>query len=229
MAFDDPHSIDLASLFRDPTILESRRAWEVAGFRIVNRAGKILVAQHPSVRGLLFKRYTEVDENEQLRNFERRVAGARRLRTFVSSHGLSRLAVPQKWIFSLPRHRKAHVLVVEHLALCSQDVAARYQRIDPATLRDLCVTLYHFRGMDSNVKNLPFMQDDRIGLVDTEHWDRNNRKAYLRQVEPYLSRDCRKLAAKLFDRLEGNEDLGNLSSRNDFDDEDTSSSTSSSS
>src|SRR5436190_10650913 len=39
------------------------------------------VARHPSVQGLLFKKYSdEVPEKEQLKNYERRVEGAGRLR-----------------------------------------------------------------------------------------------------------------------------------------------------
>lgn len=232
MAFDDPGKIDLGALFCDAGMFDSRRSWAAAGFQIVNRAGKILVAQHPAVRGLLFKKYTsEVPEEDQTQNFERRTDGSRRLRAFVSSRNLSRIAVPQKWILDLPRHfpRKAHLLVVEQLPLSGEDAASTYQRIDLTTLHDLCVVLHHYRGMDSNVKNLPFTTDGRIALVDTEHWDRRSRKSYLHQIEPYLSRDRRKLAEKIFKRLEDDEDPRGLVDRYDFDQEEPTSSSSSAS
>ena len=58
MAFDDPGSLDLGALFRVEDMFESRRSWSNVGFRVIERSnnGKIMVASHPSVQGLLFKK-----------------------------------------------------------------------------------------------------------------------------------------------------------------------------
>lgn len=62
--------------------------------------------------------------------------------------------------------------------------------------------------MDSIAKNLPFVSDGRIGLIDTEHWDRATDKSYLHRVGEYLPKDRRRLAKKIFRRLEdGDEDI----------------------
>jgi hypothetical protein len=240
MAFDDPAKLDLAALFRDAHMFESRRAWTSAGFQVVNRvnSGKIMVAQHPSVRGLLFKKYTaDVSQDDQTKNFERRVEGARELHAFVTESDLRHVVIPRKWLIELPRPfaRKTYVLAVEQLDLASEDqTKTSYQRVDPDVLRDLCIVLFHFRGMDSNAKNLPFVTDGRIAFVDTEHWDRRSSKEYLHHVGEYLSRDRLQFAKTIFHRLEDGDGVrdivGRARGRRDFsDEEDTSSSWSSSS
>jgi hypothetical protein len=235
MAFVDPASLDLGALFRDPGMFASRSAWSSAGFSVVERsnAGKIMVARHPSAAGLLFKKYgSDLSQKEQTRNFERRADGSRRLRAFVEDRRLQRLVVPRKWILELPRSfcRKeaAHVLVVEQIELLSDDqTKASYRRIDPQTLSDLCTVLFHYRGMDSNAKNLPFTADGHIALIDTEHWDRSTSKSYLHHVGEYLSRDRKKLAKKIFGQLEDGGRVFVGASLSDFDDEEDTSSSSS--
>lgn len=238
MPFDDPASIDLRALFRDPDMFDSRRDWSAAGFQVFNRSnnGKIMVARHPQVAGLLFKKYvSDVSQKEQLKNFERRSDGSRRLRDFVESRQLSRVVIPRKWIVELPRplsrRESSHVLVVEQIDLLDDDQTKEaYQRIDPAVLADLCVVLHHFRGMDSNGKNLPFTSDGRIALIDTEHWDRGSSKSHLHHVGEYLSSDRRKIAKRIFRQLEDGEAVraGDLTGTDFPDEEDTSDSSDSS-
>jgi len=233
MAFDDPSRLDLGALFRDEDMFDSRRAWSDAGFRVVASSGKIMVAHHPHVAGLLFKKYADdVDEKEQDKNYERRREGAHRLRSFADSRQLSRVAVPRKWILELPRpfSRGARVLVVEQLDLLDdRQTKAAYRTIDPALLAELCTVLHRFRGMDSIAKNLPFVSDGRIGLIDTEHWDRATSKPYLHRIGEHLSKDRRSLAEKFFDQLEDGDavDVGSFARRDFDDEEDTSSSVSS--
>lgn len=212
----DPAALDLRKLFQDPSMFDSRSRWAAMGFQVFNRSnnGKIMVARHLSVQGLLFKKYTsDLSQKDQLKNYERRLEGAQRLRTFMERNALSRLVVPRKWIVELPIRNAGHILVVEQLDLRGDEqTKAAYQRISLDLLRELCLVLFHFRGMDSNAKNLPFVGDDRIGLIDTEHWDRATRKAYLYHVGEYLSSGRRKVAKKIFRQLEHGErvSLGDL-------------------
>ena len=213
MALADPREIDPRPLFRDEDMFDSRSAWSAAGFDLIARSnsGKIMVARHPSVQGLLFKKYTsDVDESAQTENFRRRLEGADELRRFVSDEQLSRIAVPRKWIVKLPRpfsrRQTTHILVVEQLALLTEDqTKAAYRNIDAALLRELCIVLFHFRGLDSIAKNMPFIADGRIGFVDTEHWDRSTSKSYLYRVGEFLTKEQRKLAKKILGRLDGDD------------------------
>jgi hypothetical protein len=225
MALADPASINVTGLFRDDHMFDSRRSWSDAGFQVVDRSnnGKIMVAAHPSVQGLLFKKYSrDIDEKEQTKNFERRIEGAKRLRDFIDKQQLSRVVVPRKWMLDLGRGR--NILVVEQFDLRDNaQTKAAYQQIDPDLLRELCAVLFHFRGMDSSVKNLPFCADGQIAFIDTEHWDRGSSKDYLHQVGEYLASDRRKFAEKIFDQLEDeSKTVGDFT-----DEEDTSSSSSS--
>ena len=231
MAFDDPARLDLRALFHNEDMFDSRRAWSSAGFDVINRSGtgKIMVARHPSAQGLLFKKYTsDIGQRDQNANYKRRLEGAKRLRSFVTKHRLASIAVPHKWLLELPRpfSRSAHVLVAEQLELLSDDqTKAAYRKIDPNVLADLCVVLFHFRGMDSIAKNLPFCADGRIGLVDTEHWDRGTSKSYLHRVGEYLDKDRKALAKKIFGQLEDGDEVNvGAHKPGDFDDEATSSS-----
>jgi hypothetical protein len=201
MVIDGPASLDLRGLFRDPDMFDSRSNVTAAGFKVLNK-GKIMVFCHPSVRGLLFKKYTTaVSQKDQRKNYECRLEGSIRLRAFVVGRGLSRIIVPRKWIVELPQEvsRRDTLLVVEQLELLgSEQTVAAYQRIDAGLLRELCTVLFNFRGMDSNANNLPFLTGSRIGLVDTEHWDRGTRKDYLHHVGEHMSAESRKTAKKLF-------------------------------
>jgi hypothetical protein len=230
-------ALDVNALFRTRDMFSSRRAWEAAGFTLVNRTsnGKITVAQHASAPGILFKKYTDdVDEDVQTKNFERRTDGSRRLRAFITERGLSHVAVPEKQILELPksfsRRDRVHILAVERLDVLDENsTKTAYAQIDPAVLRELCLVVFHYRGMDSNTKNLPFVAGGKIGFIDTEHWDRGSTKSYLHHVSEYLSADRRKMAKRFFAQLDDGDDPIIPRRSRDFDDEDTSESSPSSS
>jgi len=204
---DDPRRLDLHGMFRDPDMFESRSSWEAAGFEVLNRSsnGKIMVACNPLVNGLVFKKYTSaVSQKDQRKNYECRLEGTHHLRAFVEDHKLARIAVPRKWIVTLPEEfaHQDQLLVAERFELLdSKQSANAYRRIDDVSLNELCRVLFYFRGMDSNVNNLPFLTDGRIGLVDTEHWKRGTHKNYLQQVGEYMSSESLRTAEKIFRQL----------------------------
>ncbi len=223
-------------------MFETAEDWEKTGFKILRSSdNKICVASHKTADGYLFKKYVSSGKRDSLKdqidNYSTRVDGARRLRSLIDEQGLRHVVVPRKWIRELPRDfgsgkRPAHVLVVERLDLLDTRATERaYNKIDEAVLRDLCVALYAFRGLDSTAKNVPFTRDGKIAFIDTEHWNRHGDKKYKRRFLKYLGEhltsDRLRLAGKLWDKLEGGDRLAGY---DDFDDEeDTSSSSSSSS
>lgn len=232
MALANLAALSLKTLFCDDRMFTSRQAWGAAGFRVLDRSDnrKIMVASHPSVSGFLFKKYSDaMGQKDQLANYNRRVAGADQLRDLVNNRSLLHVAVPRKQIIKLP-YPRSYILVVEQFNLLNDEqTRAAYRDIDPGILRELCLVLFHFRGMDSSAKNIPITADGRIAFIDTEHWDRGSNKDYLYQISSYLSADRRKLAGKIFDQLDDGEE--HRRSRIEggvkfFDDEDTSSSSS---
>jgi hypothetical protein len=135
----DRLSLDLAKLFRDPDMFESRDDWRDAGFDVLERSsdGKIMVASHPSVRGLLFKKYTnDISLKEQQANYACRIEGARKLQEFIDARHLQHVVVPQKWLLELSsdfgsKKRSSHVLIVEHLDLMDEGESIQaYRDID---------------------------------------------------------------------------------------------------
>ena len=123
------------------------------------------------------------------------------MRALIADHGLRGVVAPEKWIRELPasfgsRGHAAHVLIVEELSLLDQDATKlAYERISKETLRDLCVVLHAFKGLDSIAKNLPFTTDDRIAFIDTEHWKRHRKRTEVTlHIGAHLSSKRRKLA-----------------------------------
>jgi hypothetical protein len=234
----NPASSDLGALFRNPNMFESADDWADEGFEILRASlNKITVASHPSVPWYLFKKYVSSgkrDEEDQLDNYQKRLEGALQLRRLIDDKNLKHVVVPRKWLRTLPeefgsRREPAHILVVERLDLLDADESKRaYQRIDESILRDLCVALYAFRGLDSTIKNLPFTADGKIAFIDTEHWNRHgNRKNHhqrprLKYLSAHLSLSHVRLANAMWDQLGGGNDPDD-----DFDDEESTSSSTS--
>jgi hypothetical protein len=224
----------IKKLFVDPDMFDSADAWSEAGFKIVRSSeNKICVASHKLAEGYLFKKYVNSGKRDslkdQLDNYETRIEGARKLRDLIDEQHLRHVVVPRKWLRELPsnfgsRKQPAHILVVERLDLLDADASEReYGRIDADALRELCIVLHAFRGLDSTAKNVPFTTDGKIAFIDTEHWDRHSGKSkqrkFLRYIEAHLSSDRRGLAKKLWNSLEGG-------AGDDFDDEEDTSSSS---
>jgi hypothetical protein len=191
-------------------MFHSRSDWTAAGFDVFDRSheNKIMVARHPMLEGLLVKKYSDsAPAEEQLANYQARVLGANLLQAFVRDHGLTRIVVPDKQIIELPpvfirADQRSHVLVVQRLDILSPDDSiAAYRRVDPMALRELCFVLFHFRGLDSIVDNVPLTSDGRIAFIDTEKWSRGRKRPYMRHLRQHLSGAGRRLASKFFSLL----------------------------
>ena len=231
----DPSSFNLGALFRDPNMFESADDWSDAGFEILRASdNKITVASHASVPGYLFKKYVSSGKREspddQLRNYETRLEGSRRLRALIDDKRLRNVAAPRKWLRTLPpefwsRGQQTHILVVDRLNLLDDDESERaYERIEEGVLRDLCVALFAFRGLDSTTQNLPFTTDGRVAFIDTEHWNRHGdreksrQRPWLKYISEHLSSSRRRFADAMWSTLIGGDD------DDDFDDEESTSS-----
>jgi hypothetical protein len=199
----DPASSDLGRLFSDPTMFCCRECFRDAGFEVLDRGSDrtIMVGRHPDVPGYLFKKYSDrTSVGQQAANYATRVLGARRIRAFAADRGLRHVVVPRKWVRALSSRfgGRSQVLIVERLkVLDDDDTREAYEDIDEDVLRELCVVLLAFRGLDSWTKNLPFTRDGRIAFIDTERWERSERP-WLRHVGEHLSRSSWKIAQKIW-------------------------------
>lgn len=210
--------IDVRSLFVDPDMFDSLESFSAADFEVADRRrNKIMVGSHASAPGYLFKKYSNARrQDEQLENYQARIEGARRLRALIDAHHLQRIVVPRKWLYELPsefgrKQKPSHVLVVDRLKLMDRDdVEPAYADIDPITLRELCVVVYHFNGLDSIAKNVPFTMDGRIAFIDTEKWNRHQGRDHLKYIREYLSSKRWSLARDIFDDFERGSSSGRV-------------------
>jgi hypothetical protein len=193
----------LKELFTDPGMFDSFDSFSSEGFRLVEHSeNKIMSGSHKRARGYLFKKYNnDKPSKKQLKNYMRRIEGARLLRSFIAEHGFQHVVAPQKWLYELPSSfPEPYLLVVEYLDLVSrEDTESSYDRIDKAQLRELATILYYFRGLNSTAANLPFTEDGKIAFIDTERWHHD--KDYLRKVGDRLSEDRRALAEDVYEEL----------------------------
>lgn len=202
---DHPLQEKLSCLFQDEQMFESRYSWQRNGFVVLGRIHfGLMVAKHPSIPGYLFKKFQDkISLEYQLENYIKRIEGARALKEFIEENNLKHIVVPEKWLYELP---KGYILIVEKMDICrggkdpKGEVAQKYFNIDKEILRELCLVLSSFRGLDSMLHNLPFTYQNKIAFVDTEKWA-EKRKGILQNILPYLKDDRRKYALKLMEAL----------------------------
>jgi len=199
-------------IFRDPRMFDSRRAFSAAGFDVRQAAShNIMVATHPSEPRYLFKKYcNDVPLGEQEENYRDRLWGARKIQQLINKYKLKHLVVPHKWIYELPerfsrRRHDGYVLMAERLNVLSADESTRhYRNIHPAVLDDLCRVLYHFRGFDAAIHNLPFTTSGQIAFIDTESCTRSPRPGtrVFKRLDRELPADLQRRVRRTFDRMD---------------------------
>lgn len=212
-----PLQARLKNLFKDPDMFQSPEHLNLAGFHVVNinkvRRG-FMVASHPTIKKYLIKKFQcDTPRKEEVRNYLQRIEGARALREFIKLNKLQHIVVPRKWLYRLPiqfsdpeKGKKSYVLIAEKIDICSGgkdvdgEIAKRYQDIDFDVLRELCIVVYYFRGLDSGLQNMPFTYQNQIAFIDTEHWEQN-RYEFLRYVMPHLSQDRQEYVLAVFEEL----------------------------
>ena len=195
----------LGELFMDRKMFNSMTSFENAGFRLIAHSPhKIMSGSHKRARGYLFKKYNnDKPGKKQLKNYMRRIEGARLLRAFIAERSFQHVVVPHKWLYELPESfPERYLIVADKLDLMSDDATRRkYDRIREDQMRELATVLYFFRGLNSWTKNLPFTEDGQIAFIDTERWHRD--KDYLRLIGDHLPSDRREQAEDVFKELRG--------------------------
>jgi hypothetical protein len=201
-----PTTLRFDELFREPSMFDSCRNWQKAGFEVVGEGeeSNIMVASHPSAPGYLFKKYSKkVSLKDQRKNYQRRIEGAQKLSAFIAEHQLTRIVAPQKYLHELPsafsrKDVSSYVLVVERMDLLKSSASKQqFRQLDNEGLRQLCLVLAKFQGLDSGVRNVPFTENGQIAFIDTERWS-STKKEHLHRIREYLSEEQRAYAETLF-------------------------------
>ncbi|MCE2983035.1 MAG: hypothetical protein LW832_05660, partial [Parachlamydia sp.] len=136
----------LNELIDAPHLFDNASHWASAGFIVLPRVHRyLMVARHPDCQGYIFKKFQNgIKDSEQLSNYLKRVAGAKKLAQFISKHQLQHITVPQKWLYKLPKNfgKNGTLLIAEEKKLCSDvddilgENVQRYVNIDYDTLRE---------------------------------------------------------------------------------------------
>lgn len=214
---DHPLQGRLKALFENSHMFESNDQLKQAGFHPFNKRSQpsLMVASHPAIKGYLIKKFkNEVPQDKQLDNYLDRISGAKALRKFIKVNKLQHIVVPQKWLYRLPKSfadlqtgERTYILIVEHMDICNGGnnpngtVGTKYHNMDFDILRELCIVLYYFRGLDSSLRNMPFTHQNTIAFVDTEKWWDKDREGFLRRAISYLSQDRQEYALAVFEEL----------------------------
>jgi hypothetical protein len=214
----------LAKLFHDPSMFNSPNKLEAEDFSVLARVHRgLMVASHPTIKKHLFKKFiNSVSQEEQIQNFIRRIEGARALRTFIKENQLHYIVVPQKWLYQLPEqfsdpvtHAPTYILIVEKMDILSGGkdptgaVAQKYFKIRKKVLKELCLVLYNFHGLDSVLHNVPFTKDGKIAFIDTERWQ-SIRRGFMPHIIPFLDEKRQKYVQTRLAKLRSiwnNEDI----------------------
>ena len=198
-----PIASQLSRLFTNAKMFNSMHAFQKAGFKlIVHAPHKIMSGSHKSARGFLFKKYNnDRAGKKQIKNYMRRIEGARLLRNFIAERGFQHVVAPRKWLYELPADfAERYLLVADKLDLLSDDETRRkYARIGKGAMHELATVLFYFRGLNSWTKNLPFTDDGQIAFIDTERWADD--KDYLRLIGDALPVDRRAQAQDVYKKL----------------------------
>lgn len=211
---DHPLHAQLKGLFIDPDMFKSNECLRLAGFHPCNKPLKpFMVATHPKLKHYIIKKYRDdVSQHKQLKNYLDRISASRALRKFIQLNHLQHITVPQKWIYKLPKrfspkiNQKSYILIVEKVDICSGaddlngEIAQKYKSMNFDILKELCLVLYYFRGLDSSLRNMPFTRQNQIAFIDTEHWQDESRP-FLRHVMPYLSPEHQQYALAIYEEL----------------------------
>lgn len=198
-------------LFENSQMFESVDQLQKSGFEVLPRVHRgLMVASHSTMNGYLIKKFqNHISQKHQLNNYVSRIRGARALNLFISKNHLKHIIVPKKWLYALPKKfsdsvtkEKTYILIVEKLDILTGngEVAKRYQSIEEPILKELCMVVYRFRGLDSVLHNMPFTHQNKIAFIDTEKWN-IKRKGFLHSIMPFLSEDGKAYARSTYEEL----------------------------
>ena len=219
-----PPEINLDVLFHRASIFDSVEKLRDAGFQIVRGSeNRVTVFGHASAPGYLFKKFLRDIKHpyeKQLTSYQKRVRGARDLRTHLDALSIHSIVVPRKWLCELPprfrRHGKPdYVVVVEKCGLLERDhIKKRYRALPKETVRDLCTILFTFEGVDFSLRNWPFTTEGKIACIDTRCLKRITkdmsfrRKSYKKYVhKKLLTSKSKRYAMSLWDEFDKRGDL----------------------
>jgi hypothetical protein len=206
-----PHPLNnpLQNLFSHPHMFESAKELEKAGFQ-VRVSHELMVAAHPTIPRYFIKKFNDsIPQEQQLKNFIKRIEGAELLRNYIKKHHFKHLVVPKKWLYKLPASfpGQSYVLIVEKMDIYDDwenpqgEARKLYYHMHKEVLTELCTILQDLGGCDSLPRNHPLTRSGKIAFIDTEHVGEFKDFFYMYLV-PALSPELQDYALTLWETLE---------------------------
>ena len=169
-----------------------------------------MVSWHPKISGYVFKKFkNSVSKHKQLDNYVTRIKGADALAALIQKENFKHIVTPKKWLYRLPdtftdpiSGAPSYVLIAEHMHLLDtkQNRSTYSSGISKEILRELTTVLHRFRGLDSNLGNMPFTTDMKIAFIDTYKWD-NSRWTFLKVARKFMQPEDIKYAEQYYQQL----------------------------
>jgi len=183
---EHPLNEQLERVLTDPRPFIERALLERAGFHIASDdrergASHIMVASHPDLPQVVLKTFALVGDHQlhylfRYTNYLDRLRAAKRIRACMEEEKTTRLFLPQKWLYRLPRVFSdpqtpfgKYVLIAERVPMLSgRESFERYHKISEEMVDELIRVVLKAHVGDIGLHNLPFTTDGKIAFIDTE-------------------------------------------------------------
>lgn len=184
----------LDSIFTSCSVIKNPSNFKAAGFKTISlrRRGFLRIANHPLVKGYVFKVYLTHETNYSLDScnarFTQRCKSARAVRQIIKQYNLNRFSVPTKWLYNiqLPDSRTAYVLIARDMHLLSRAQCRRAWRkkMNRIGLKQLYTVFHAGYSSTKLASNIPYTRNKKFSFIDVETYQK---KIDLTKVDNYLS------------------------------------------
>ena len=178
----------MESLFYKRSIIQDENSFKKAGF-IIFRSQKysfVKVARHPSLKGWVLKLYLLSENRCRSSNtmtgqdwLIRRCVGAAKIREFIQQNHIHYFAVPDKWLFELPKdplfpEKRVFVVVETDMHVYSKAESREKWKTKCTTqhLDELFLLVKNGYGSPALPLNVPYTKMDKFAFIDTEFFNR---------------------------------------------------------
>ena len=186
--------------------------FQKAGFHVILGHRKLMVGEHPTIPGYLVKKFSDdKSQKVQIKNYLKRIRGAKAVKAYIQKHDFKHLIVPKKWIYQLPHRfskkgRHTYVLIVEKMEIYQWEdpngkARELYYHMDKDILKELCTVLHDLKGCDAFPRNQPFTHSGKIAFIDTEHVG-EMKGHFFKHIVPELNDELKSYAVELWNHLD---------------------------
>lgn len=188
----------LDNIFKKNIAIQSDDELIKARFSIISpRPEGMRVVSHPKLKGYLLKLFPFQEQKDDSRDITwavERCKSARTLRNLVAENDMKYFAIPNKWIYLLPNHKKLKaegyknyaILVVDDMKITSVSESKKaWKNVDSKEAIDELYSILTIGSSSKLAENIPYSRSyKKFTCIDTE---RPRKKPPSATVKAYLS------------------------------------------